>query len=223
MLVYTILVHCITGTKIEMYVLCRSYIANIEGFLKARDEKQLKSKTSCVLPSDQKPEMDVTDLLTEQDAGYYQSQIGILRWVVELGRIDIATEMSTLAAFSAAPRHGHMAAILHLYAYFKAHDRSRLVLDPSYLPAVTVPEYDWTDFTVMWWSKYHQITQSLVVSQPRPQPLWTQIMQLIWWLEDPELGYSCTSKVRPLCGTLRNRGPLKPHPLGPSSQPWKLA
>jgi hypothetical protein len=85
-------------------------------------------------------------LLTESDAGYYQSQIGVLRWAVELGQIDIATEVSMLAAFSAAPRHGHMAAVLHMYAYLKAHDRSRLVLDPGYLPAVSVPEYDWTDF-----------------------------------------------------------------------------
>jgi hypothetical protein len=51
-----------------------------------------------------------------------------------------------LAAFSAAPRQGHLAAMFHLYAYLKAHDRSRLVLAPGYLPEVSVPEYDWTDF-----------------------------------------------------------------------------
>jgi hypothetical protein len=71
----------------------KAAIANVEGFLKARGEKQLKSKTSCVLPSGWKPEIDVTDLLTESDAGYYQSQIGVLRWSVELGQIDIVTEV----------------------------------------------------------------------------------------------------------------------------------
>ena len=51
-----------------------------------------------------------------------------------------------LAAFSAAPRQGHLAAVLHIYAYPKAHDRSRLVLDPGELPPIPCPSYDWTDF-----------------------------------------------------------------------------
>jgi hypothetical protein len=70
----------------------KAAVANVEGYLKARGEKQLKSKTSCVLPSGWKPEIDVTDLLSDEDTGYHQSQIGVLRWAVELGRIDVATE-----------------------------------------------------------------------------------------------------------------------------------
>jgi hypothetical protein len=57
----------------------KAAVANVEGYLKARGEKQLKSKTSCVLPSGRKPEIDVTDLLTDEDTRYYQSQIGVLR------------------------------------------------------------------------------------------------------------------------------------------------
>ena len=124
----------------------KSAIDNIEAYLKAKGQKQLKTKTSCVLPSSWKPEIDTTDLLSDKDIGFYQSQIGILRWAVELARIDIATEVSMLATYSAAPRQGHLAAVLHVFAYLKAHSRSRLVLDPSYLPEVPAPEYDWTDF-----------------------------------------------------------------------------
>jgi hypothetical protein len=113
---------------------------------KARGEKQLKSKTSCALPSGWKPEIDVTDLLTNENLGYYQSQIGMPRWAVKLGHIDVATKVSMLAAFSTAPHQGHLAAVYHLYAYLKAHDRSRFVLDPGYLREVSVPEYDWPDF-----------------------------------------------------------------------------
>jgi hypothetical protein len=68
----------------------KAAITNIEGYLKARGGKKLKLKTSCILPSGWKLEIDVTDLLTEDDADYYQSQIGELRGTVELGRIDIA-------------------------------------------------------------------------------------------------------------------------------------
>ena len=66
-----------------------------------------------------------------------------------------------LAAYSAAPRQGHLAAILHVYAYLKSHDRSRLVLDPGYLPEIAVPDYDWTDF-------YGDVVEPIPPDQPEP-------------------------------------------------------
>jgi hypothetical protein len=140
----------------------KAAVANVEGYLMARGEKQLKSKTSCVLPSGWKPEIDVTDLLSDEDTRYYQSQIEVLQWAVKLGCIDVATEVSMLAAFSAAPRQGHLAAVFHLYAYLKAHDCSRLVLDPGYLPEVSVPEYDWTDF-------YGKVEEKVPPDCPEPR------------------------------------------------------
>ena len=44
---------------------------------------------------------------------FFQQLIGILRWAVELGRINIACEVSILSSFLAAPRMGHIEAILH--------------------------------------------------------------------------------------------------------------
>jgi hypothetical protein len=41
--------------------------------------------------------LDETDELDDNKANYYQSLIGILQWVAELGRIDIAFEVSTMA------------------------------------------------------------------------------------------------------------------------------
>jgi hypothetical protein len=106
----------------------------------------LKPKTVCVLPSGWKPELDTTDLLKDEDACFYQSQIGVLWWAVELGRIDIATEVSMLAAYSVAPCQEHLAAVLHGFGYLNNNGRSWLVLDPTYLPDIACPEYDWTDF-----------------------------------------------------------------------------
>jgi hypothetical protein len=59
-------------------------IENIETYLKSLNEKQLKSKTSCVVLSGWKPEVDMTGLLLEDNAAFYQSQIGVLQWAVEL-------------------------------------------------------------------------------------------------------------------------------------------
>ena len=127
----------------DQYV--KASLENIKSYMVLRNTF-LKTKTACVLPSGWKPELDTTDLLADEDACFYQSQIGVLRWAVELGRIDIATEVSMLAAYSVAPRQGHLAAVLHIFAYLNNHARSRLVLDPTYLPDIVCPEYDWTDF-----------------------------------------------------------------------------
>ena len=38
-----------------------------------------------------RPETDTTDSLDTEQASYYQTIIGVMRWMVEIGRIDIAT------------------------------------------------------------------------------------------------------------------------------------
>ena len=40
-----------------------------------------------------RPELDMTRLLPDEQANYYQNLIGVLRWAVELGRIDIQVAM----------------------------------------------------------------------------------------------------------------------------------
>ena len=78
---------------------CKSYVlAAVETAkdLLAEDGRKLKGPknqgtSAGALPASYKPEVDVTE---ECDAGYvsrYQQLIGILRWAVELGRIDIST------------------------------------------------------------------------------------------------------------------------------------
>ena len=42
-------------------------------------------------PVSYEPETDVSPLLDPDAASYYQTVIGVIRWMVELGRIDIAT------------------------------------------------------------------------------------------------------------------------------------
>jgi len=73
--------------------------------------------------------------------------VGILRWIVELGRIDICAETSMLAAYNACPRDGHLKAALHVFAYLNNHERSNLVMDdgyPDHLP--DLPKHEWKEF-----------------------------------------------------------------------------
>jgi len=43
--------------------------------------------------------------------------IGILRWAIELGRVDILTEVSCLSQHLAEPREGHSVAVYKIFKY----------------------------------------------------------------------------------------------------------
>ena len=78
-----------------------------------------------------RPELDVTPELIPFLAAFYMSLIGILRWMVEIGRIDICLEVSMLSSHMAMPREGHLEQIFHIFAYLNKYHNTELVLDPS--------------------------------------------------------------------------------------------
>ena len=57
-------------------------------------EHKHSCRASHPFPTDYDPDLDTTAQFDEEQATQYQSQIGILCWIVESGRIDIATEVS---------------------------------------------------------------------------------------------------------------------------------
>ena len=125
-------------------------IANVERWMTKDGQPEalkqgLKSKVACVLPSGYKPELDVSDELDDTHTSWFQQQIGVLRWMVELGRIDITTEVSMLASYCAQPREGHLGAVLHMFGYLKQHPRSKMVFDPAKMDHEPHMFFDWTD------------------------------------------------------------------------------
>ena len=49
------------------------------------------------------PEIDMSPELSKADASFYQTLIGVLHWIVELGRIDIDVEVSMMSSHLALP------------------------------------------------------------------------------------------------------------------------
>jgi hypothetical protein len=71
-----------------------------------------------------------------------------MRWMVELGRIDIATEVSLLSFYLAYPSKGHLETALHIMSYLSHKHNTRLIFDPTY-PNIDMgqfPQYNWTEF-----------------------------------------------------------------------------
>jgi hypothetical protein len=136
-------------------------IRNVRNWLRDRNQ-ELKLRASSVLPSNYRPELDGTDYCNEEESTYYQQQIGVLRWAVELGRIDITAEVSMLAAFTAAPRVGHFSALMHMFSYLEHHNRSRVVFDDTYVNVTDEVEYDWEAF-------YPGVVEELPRNAPPPR------------------------------------------------------
>jgi Reverse transcriptase (RNA-dependent DNA polymerase) len=95
-----------------------------------------------------KPEIDVSEVLDSEATTWYQQLIGMLRWICELGRIDILYEVSKLSSHCALPRKGHLEAAYNIFAHLEAtasrkivFDDHRVDIDPS---CFTQPS--WTDF-----------------------------------------------------------------------------
>ena len=120
-------------------------VKNVERYLDLQGGK-LPAKAETPMQTSYRPELDVTPELATTDAAYFQSVIGILRWMVELGRIDICLETSMLSSHLALPREGHLAQVFHIFAYLKKYHNTEMVFDPSD-PVINEAEFERKDWT----------------------------------------------------------------------------
>ena len=73
-------------------------VQNCEKHLDKRFEgRKMAKKATNPFTAGYEPELDVSEPLEPEDATYYQSQIGVLRWMVKLGQVGTITEVSLLA------------------------------------------------------------------------------------------------------------------------------
>jgi hypothetical protein len=96
-------------------------------------------------------------------SSFYQHLIGVMRWMVELGCIDIATEVSVLSSYLACPREGHLGNALHVMGYLQLKHNSRLIFDPTYpdIDLTAFPSFDWTEF-------YGNMEEAIPLDMPPP-------------------------------------------------------
>ena len=127
----------------------KNAIKTLESTLQKSGDK-IPRKVTTPLSYDYRPEIDTTPEVSPERATIYQSMIGILRWIVELGRIDICCEVSMMASQLAAPREGHFDEVLHIFGYLKTFYNAEMVFDPS-IPSINQEEFplkDWTTSAV---------------------------------------------------------------------------
>ena len=89
--------------------------------------------------NDYRPELDTSRYCDDNQTTYYQNLIGVLRWIIELGRLDIAYEVSCLSRYLAAPRTGHLVQCLHIFKYLDTHHSNTLAFNPQKLYMAVEP------------------------------------------------------------------------------------
>ena len=83
--------------------------------------------------------------------------------MVELGCVDMITEVSLLALHVAMPREGHLDTVFHIYSYLNNKHNSRMVFDPTY------PEIDMSQFKECdWRSFYGNVKEAIPSNAPPP-------------------------------------------------------
>ena len=128
----------------EKYV--KSAVKNVEQILQKGSQK-LPSKCKTPLSSSYRPELDTSPELKESGLQRYQELIGVLRWAVELGRVDILLETSMMSMYLALPRRRHLEQLYHVFGYLKPNPKRKLYLDPQH-PQVDNRSFqscDWYD------------------------------------------------------------------------------
>jgi hypothetical protein len=133
-------------------------VEDVEGYV-------LKNKAKNPFPMNYQPKLDVSNELGPELSSRYLQLIGIVRWAIELGRIDIHYEVSLLSQYQANPRVGHLEALYHVFAYMKSHlDIGCVAFDPK-TPMVDESAFnngaDWKEF-------YGEVQEELPPKMPKP-------------------------------------------------------
>ena len=129
-------------------------VKNVDAELKKRfnnnekfgNKHGLRGNPKAPLKTDYRPELGMPPELNVIDAAYYQSLIGILRWMAELGRVDMTTEVSVMSSCLALPREGHLEQLFHIFSYLKNSQNSEMV------PGPTIPGIDFGQFSKKGWA-----------------------------------------------------------------------
>jgi len=111
------------GVSSDTYV--KRALEDVEREL-SQANQHLSTRAVTTLPVKYRPELDTTPELDPRRASYYMSLIGILRWMGELGRVDILMAVATMSSYMAAPRQGHLDNVLRILAYLKKHPQSTM-------------------------------------------------------------------------------------------------
>ncbi len=174
-------------------------IGDVERELAEADMKLIpNAKTP--LASGYRPELDTSPKLGSKQLNSIQGLIRILRWICELGRIDILMPVSILSRYLVSAQQGHLEQTFHIFAYLKTHSRSTMVFDntmPTYRSKRFV-KYDQFEL-------YPDAAEAIPTNMPQPRG---KEVSMLCFVDAEHTGYRETRRSQSGIIIFVNRAPI---------------
>ena len=110
-----------------------------------KDGVNVSSKGLAPIAPNYVPELDDSPELNDEMTSHFMQAVGILRWMTELGRVDVLYATAVLSQHMASPREGHLRAVYGTFKWIKKHLHSGLVFDDTPVDVEVSEDQDWTD------------------------------------------------------------------------------
>ena len=181
----------------EFYV--RAAITNIEETLSKSGQK-LPNKCKTPLSWGYQPELDVMQELKADGLHRYQELVGVLKWAVKLGRVDILLQTAMMSTHLALPRKGHLEQLYHIFGYLKTSPKRKLFFNPQY------PDVDERSFSVYdWHNFYRDAGEAIPADMPPPRG---QFVSTHCFVDSDHAGNTVTRRSQTGVLLFVNRAPI---------------
>ena len=121
-------------------------------------------------PSNYCPKLDVYPVSNDTLMSRYLQLIEVLRWALELVRIDIMAEVSVLSEHQCQPREGHLAEVYRVFWYLKSNQKEilgRIVFD-SKIPEIGKKLFH-PSYKSVWEEFYQDAEEAIHGNAPTPR------------------------------------------------------
>jgi len=132
--------------------------------------KEKPRPNSSPLEKNDHPELDDSEEVDAEMITQYQSMIGVLQWVVSLGRFDICTAIMMMSHFHVAPLKGHVSQVKRIYGYLAKNPGGVICVrteEPDYSDVEDI-EYEWE------YSVYGHVSE--LIADDIPPPLGKEVV-----------------------------------------------
>lgn len=91
----------------------------MERYLEEIYRPKFQGITNTPISTSYSPEINTSPELDPKASEYYIYFIGMLRWMVELDRVDICLEVSIMYSHMEILREGHLEQVFHIFSYLR--------------------------------------------------------------------------------------------------------
>ena len=177
----------INKTNKEFLVMsAHKYIQNVLPTVDRITKGDSRAKHNTPLPSIYKPEEDKSTLLEDADKKLYMRLIGILQWIVSIGRIDICYSVNAMSRFNQCPRVDQLKHVTSIFHYLRKYPNKAIKvctknININKLGAVKkIQKGEWND--------YYRVIEEIDTKHPTPSgtPVETTIFVDSNWAGDTQ-------------------------------------